>query len=1670
MADIEATRQALQSAQRTPIAELQPEITNPNERVAEGEVTITWPFSIVTRSVAFKLVESDFRLRMNNGQVRVDFYGAAGKAVTKAALGGGDEVQLSLEGVEWVQAPPPKRPDTLEWQLEFTNRLRLKVKRADDGEEVILDVDGPDGEEAEDSLHTMTNTLEPSAPLADAPTPAVLASASASVEPTPSPLLATPALPNKRLASSAFEEDEYASPAFLKRTRLSHGGFWEGDLEDFDDERKQKKKKRRSRFSMVEKWTYSSRTPSPEPEAQPELEQLEEPESEDEEHEEQVPSIIKPSPPMVDEGVQTRIEDKIPVGTPQPPAEALTQSPGPPSSPTPAGVPEPPVMQVEEEQPPVSSTQEEPRQAPPLSNPFASFQPSLGQPQQTSPARASGFGSGTVSGFGSMSGFASQAPFGSAPAFGVSSGIEPPSSSVAAFGAPSGVGFGAGLGTGLGTSTDSVFGANSRSGFGSGFSISNGDLQPSASTYPEPTTTTAEEQPVEDILSGDEAGRLYKANEFYSAPADHRTVSQPHLQDELQNDAGDFTHDIAANVPAFAPSQLEQASWGTLTSLPPQSQAPEPNNLENPVEILSSSPPRAPSPGEEHDTREFDDLQPETSDVEAEEGEHMREEGYMQVEPVPEDAPIEGDETPAQTQVEETDDNEDGGDVAGEDYDLRNYDDAQEDDVVESDYSSEQLVDKSDPDQQAVDFEDEDESEIDEEEELEYTVPGRMGHGLADEPGEFDAEGEIDDEHDYEEEYSEEEALDYDEEEENEPPPFTGAPAPPPSKEPVFIDLLSDSDDDAPAPAPAAPLPTAAVRERESPKPEVSNNQEARPPAPAEALEHALEAEFDPHSEASHDVDEDAEAVDPQHYQAAGSPVLGEEQDYDSSADTPPSQGSSPPPNEDEDLGPANAPFAAPIAAESQTQERPKDADVLEKEVESTKMDPREAQPPPGVEVEDVEMQDRHDGEELTAGVETQGTSDANYSQPVSFESQPRNIFDFAATASQDISQPEATLDFTQDVVPAPEIEESSLKAASDAKSTPRVVESKVEVTEVIEEAGKQETPTGEEDDEAHPTVIVEEAASVVVNAESSLDKSKIGPDEATAGTSAEIADGQRHHDSEAMRDDGGPQSIDQPSATSVPESQTIPSETQQPAEALQQAEHDPSVAGKESLPPLGESQQTQNAMQLDEEAEDNDSEREYSLALEQQIMSELGDSQRSQAEIPSIEEHDTVEQPTRRVTRAKAKQKPERDILITEKSLRSWPRKSMSSVATDEDPSFVLARASSDAADEPKKSQEKHATPDPSQRSQSQASPQSIRVTRSKNHDDDPSLMLAEETPQRKGRKGTPAKTRETRSTVAASAEPEEQPKSQTSTQTLRATRNTGQDEDPSLMLAKAKESQEEQSSAPTVHATRSKDDEEDPSLFLSEATPRPRKIRGEVTPEPELGSERSLRSKTPEPAAGQSKSPSAAKSAAAKENTSLVEEDETIASLKLKLSKELRASLPDCIPLSTLRNHMGEKTDIMGVVAVTPGAPIRPKSGPRDYMMELLITDPASAASSSSVSVAHLFRPHQTSLPSVTVGDIILLRHFNIQAMKGRGYGLRSVDSSSWAVWEKADTEGFPQIKGPPVELGEAQSRYVQGLRKWWDLAERDEKLRDKLERKTQQVIKIGRENRGKADKEAD
>lgn len=113
---------------RIPISQLQPSIQAERSHIF-GIVALRWPYSSSQKNICLLLVEPDFRLRRERGQVHVRFFGSAAKALARSNIDIGDEILLNLAGAEWAkEATLLKTPGKgVEWALQFQDRLVLEV-------------------------------------------------------------------------------------------------------------------------------------------------------------------------------------------------------------------------------------------------------------------------------------------------------------------------------------------------------------------------------------------------------------------------------------------------------------------------------------------------------------------------------------------------------------------------------------------------------------------------------------------------------------------------------------------------------------------------------------------------------------------------------------------------------------------------------------------------------------------------------------------------------------------------------------------------------------------------------------------------------------------------------------------------------------------------------------------------------------------------------------------------------------------------------------------------------------------------------------------------------------------------------------------------------------------------------------------------------------------------------------------------------------------------------------------------------------------------------------------------------------------------------------------------------------------------------------------------------
>lgn len=219
-----------------PIASLTEALVQDETRACiKAVVTLIWPYSSVTGSCAFLLVEPDYRLRNDRGQVRVRFHGECAQAIAKAGTGIGDEVRLKLDGARWIvdNASAAKRTPgrSVDGDLCFTHKLSASIVRAGQ------------------TTQTISVSTKPT------------------VQPTPNPL-ATPVrsnvayLPDSQAREPYHENVAHSSPAFIKTGRFSEEHMvtsssvldvLDEDILDDDSPRK----RRRIESPRIVQWRYA---------------------------------------------------------------------------------------------------------------------------------------------------------------------------------------------------------------------------------------------------------------------------------------------------------------------------------------------------------------------------------------------------------------------------------------------------------------------------------------------------------------------------------------------------------------------------------------------------------------------------------------------------------------------------------------------------------------------------------------------------------------------------------------------------------------------------------------------------------------------------------------------------------------------------------------------------------------------------------------------------------------------------------------------------------------------------------------------------------------------------------------------------------------------------------------------------------------------------------------------------------------------------------------------------------------------------------------------------------------------------------------------------------------------------------------------------------------------
>ncbi|KAL4726118.1 hypothetical protein ACLX1H_006795 [Fusarium chlamydosporum] len=1567
MTDSQPTASLLDQGESIPIAQLNPDASNQENRVVCGTVTITWPFSILTKSVAFLLAERDFRLRRENGQVRVRFHGAAAKAIADASLGAGDEIRVSLKGVQWEKNETQTQVagSTLAWQLEFTNRLVIGIRRPNTEQETIFNIDVP-AAEPETVVDGQAESTEPIDTIPEEPA-------------TPGPPSPELTLPTKRTATSTLEPFEYASPAFLKRARVSYGSLFEGGLDMFDDDvGKTTKSKKRSRFSIPgNAWRYTSRSPSPEPDDAPEELDEEEPQangnSQSNGDAEDTTMDTPSRPAMVDQGSQTADVDFTPMAS---------------------------VQVLAEPRPGFGFQQMTP-------TPFARTRPFEADSSVMNQSMHFEGDSTTPHGMPSES---HQNLLGQQPDH---------------------------------MDTDMAF-----------------SFTPQTVLFPQgsgffPTQDGVPDSPSRTAGTEDYPAALLDTDAVPSNPVDSLMGFAAHGAQSIVAQQNPFATEPALNSTFTTTAPSPHNPWAT-EALPRSHSANASSDAENPVEILSSSPLREQGSRESSADRPVSPSRDDTEmDVTAE----------ASLEPTLEDTASEAEHY------------RDGGDEPGDDYDLRKYSRTHDDDD-DVDTSEEELdVNNDDPDAQIMNPE-EDDVDVDEDVVNQEGYPDQASDEYEEEMDEerFDGDGEEYEgsEDDAEGEYYSDEEDYSDDEENEEEDAQTHPPAAPVTREPVFIDLLSDSEDE--NETASKPEPVAELEPKQEPEEEAEQDSEA-------SEEHESEPEMETEAN-SMSAEKKTPAVLPEGRREAEDPKVDEMIERAQPSPTT---------AEDEE---STLPITKEAGHETETKNttQKETAQIEEASVpaspakKDSEPDQDEVPAAPTVygEIKDgddtlyIEESSKTKQPSVDAPAQNEpGNTDGQPQHEQKAEEKP--IAGQAVSDDIEMDTP-VLVKGSKELEDAKNVPEEPMKIGSLNETEPTVVEEATEAMDIDAppEASLQDTTEAKEPEKVevieNSVTVTEEIRTTVTDAQEEISTkiqvaatqeesltqlhktSEINAEETRE--SPELAP-LKSHDT-IMQDVSSEEVLRKP-ATGETGDQDIgelpekdgkmsPPPTQASQEqTLQEDNINVSVqAHEQHLPTPGETQQVVEVEMsgiVQTATEDNQIDEE-DAGPEDQIMAEIlqhspikqdtrlpVDPATSSPGAPQTQSPAQTEQVVEAHGRSASPSESVPEVAVS-KSLR--PRRSKQSRASDgndqADPSMALigvtpVKRSADNGS-------KH------------SSPTAMRPDRASYDSDqeDPSMALIGATPA----KDSGSKTRS-------------------------KTRGKAHRDDPSILLAggpaqaetknkRKKKAADDESIASVDNSPpgsqrvlRSRNDHGDPSILLAKgSSPSARQTRSQKTPDPKHETPRretrsvsrsfQLQEESPDASFASLKSPSIAGSFAT------VPEDweEDVKTLKLQLVKSLRTNLPDFLPLKNLRGNINKMTDVLAVVTQTPAHPHRPKNGPRDFMLTLTLTDASTAPTQ--VRVAHIFRPHLTSLPEVESGDIILLRRVKVVSMKGRDFGVRSEDSSSWAVSKPNDEQVLGQVKGPPVEITPEEIEFAKGLRHWWSL--QDESAMNKIETASRKV----------------
>ncbi|KAL2170943.1 hypothetical protein VTG60DRAFT_4205 [Thermothelomyces hinnuleus] len=1672
---------SLASQTSTPIAQLRPDLPDYPSRVVRGVVTITWPYNSVTQKFAFLLAERDMRLRRAKGQIRIELQGPSAKAASDCGIGAGDELLFSLAGVEWSPDPAPGRiPGArVEWQIQFNQKLALQVKFGESGDTKHINVDHPVADKPD-------RPVQP-------PRPAT---------PDPEPIL--PRVPTTGRKLSEITADEYPSPAFVKRARLSYGALFEGGFDIFEEDGGVKGRgRKRARFGRNSNtWRYSSQSPSPEPTSLVS-------DAMDEDTPESVALRPSPKPQTVDEACQTVEVEMAPAaqGATSTTVQKQEKTPTPPETPVPAPLgtavrvqegqtPEPnPVHQIE--RPPIASDpSEEPtpvvqnqtvaasdqgpglasNQTPPEethrklpSSPIENGQTQRQSPETaTQPTSLSASNDETApSSFLGPRSFASNFS---------SFGVDVPARVESSL-----------------NLADQV-----RFGFShvpqTAHSPSLHDPEPAPEPAPEPVHQDQEQYPAA-LLDNAHNPAKYVHKETYLNAADG---------DKGMAFDGQSMPPEPAGVEHFGDSQ-----WEVSTQ-------PSPINLVEGGHLGTDALSNGASVIARQQSLHADDLDPGSvpegfASYGKGDASEVRERSPSAKAPPHECQPSVENENTLSDDEGSLDEEEDEDEDEDEDEEENDEEDEEEEKSDEDAYGEQ--IEEGDYDQRNYDVpSDDDEGLSDEDEEVELESEERYGN---DEVYDEDGEGE---EWDDEEDYESEEGSGQDDDAEGYQPGRPAAPAP--RGEPVVISLLSDSEDeDQPAPPAAEPAPVPQTTHASEPSVTSGSN-----PSPKRAESSSLEHHKSP-SPPLHELPSSARHESPS---------------------SPPHESLSPPrhevPSSEHHQSPDSERSESPAVLETvETDDSGKEqghnsifnqTDVIDFAMRHTqsvnqqhKAEPAET----GAEAGSSLSANRDYG---SFGA-TSGASELYHRE---FEPEPSES-PSGSVVSQPVSQPASSESSSEGLFisqPRPRSagaeEQGDTGSANEPEGTSEAPRRETEGTEggtIDEHAEPDEASTDggmelepentETRDEVLSVEEMDQDAPAHSSPKSHNDDASLPDADALSFTSqiempAEFGASEDEHMSVDEDDSRHANAVDTDMSTFEVEEVTV---SEDDVDMLDAGSEQVESASPERMAISPQKEDRVNASTVVSDLVVSETITEVVTTasadkplpdaptvteLEQQGTPTPGEQTLARAESAHVSVEDESNRQVN-IPEAKAEKQGEggssldgshsiagfeSQVDIASQEALGGPRKPLAQVPVEDavpPPGELLHEADETPVVKDETTDDKGGAGPSGVESSSVL--QQDGVTDASTPPRPPRVAAPDGSPSSDQPEVAPARTEDVKGEDVNEAEGSAQQAQQV--ETVQQSEASADDfDDEALILEQLSQEQQQfletetpesrdrsgtRSSSPdvSVHLARQaiaakRHKATEPVRTSSRiARARSNSLRSNATnstPEDEKEKEDPSISLARAALASPSRRGVGSSTSASKTTAT---SSTSATALKADLNKRLRTELPECIPLRSLRAHLDKTPNVIAVVTSQPTKPARAKGGPREYVMSFHVTDPSAAPST--VVKVQLYRPHKDSLPIVGPGDVVLLSKFLVKALSKKGWGLRTGTESAWAVWEhglqqehqqqqQQAEEDCPQIRGPPVEDWKGYVGYVRTLKEWWALVMADEAAKGKLEKADQKL----------------